>query len=68
MMNDFYLCTTCREMVPEGNDCYYIKDDNNIGIPFCSVSCVEFYKEKEINRLEAKIEKIKNKIIKKDVW
>lgn len=67
-METGYRCINCKKFTEKGNDVYIVQDINNINFPACSIKCAEKFKQKNIERLQNKIDEIKNKNIEIDKW
>ena len=68
MMKDGYRCAKCGVFSDKGSKVYIAKGDNDVFFPFCTLNCAKLFKSKLIQKLEDKIEKIKNEDIEEDIW
>lgn len=68
-MKDGYKCANCGRFIEgKGSDVYVVKDMNDINLPTCKISCGEEFKQKEIEKLKNKIDKIRNQRVEKELW
>lgn len=60
-MESGYKCAECKEFIEKGSVVYVFQDLDERYYPFCSMSCVDKFKKKEIEQLNDKIKKIENR-------
>ena len=64
-----YKCENCRVQRDIGDDVYLVKSAfMEIFLPTCSKKCSEIIKEREVNKVQTILDRIKNSEIKKERW
>lgn len=63
-----FKCGNCKTQRDIGDDVYLVESAFCDFIPTCSKECAEFIKQREIKKLENKLNRIKNTEIKKERW
>lgn len=63
-----FKCENCRVQKNIGDTVYLVESASCILLPTCSKECAEIIKEREIEKLQSRIDKIKNTEIKKESW
>lgn len=63
-----YKCDNCKAKRDIGADVYLIESASYTWLPTCIKECAELIKEREIKKLQNKIDRIKKYKIKKERW
>lgn len=64
-----YKCENCREIKDFGDDVYLVESAFiERFLPTCSEKCSEIIKEREINKVQTILDRMKNTEIKKERW
>lgn len=64
-----YRCEICNTIHHEGEEVYWVRQAFDRGIePVCCMECVEAMKQKEINKLQERIDMIKKHKVRKEMW
>lgn len=64
-----YKCENCREVKGFGDDVYLVESAFiERFLPPCSEKCSEIIKEREINKVQTILDRMKNTEIKKERW